>query len=539
MLTYLSFLLHPSAALPTGIRSEESVLFNPLCTLACCPTLTSLSISSTAYALQQFDVMLLGRLRGLQELTLRFPGPADETQRLSIFPLSRLTNLQRLVVQGVHPEPSEEAAAAAAAAVGPQGGLGGEAAAAAGGGDGGGGSSSNLHPILPKGLTSLVLEGHWDDDEDFAQLLLRDWASIFQPDNQLRELHILNYPDLEGRLLESMELGALSELTELRISLTANSEFDDCYSMALPASVTLLSKLQVLEVGTYDWQAATMQHCCRLRLPGDVRLLGELRELKVLGWVSLHAPKYGPRAGLCKLTKLCCCVSDRPLPDWMTASSCPLLQELQLDGVSFSDVDIQSVARLTQLTSLRLDAAIHHMEGYAVSWANMEVLGRRVPALHRLELINYTSEELLPIDLEPQRDLQPLLMPNLSALTQIKQLQLVCELDPGKDVPEQPSSSEFLQGLSKLTQLEQLQLEGYSTVTPVMVSILAQSLPQLQLLEMGLCKHPELVRAAAVEDGAEVSWEMLHSGFVEVQRLCSIVRPKLQVKVGYARQWLK
>ena len=119
----------PFASAACSTRAELSALTHPLCTLACCSTLTSLSISSTACELQQCDVMLLGRLRGLQELTLRFPGHADGTHRLSISPLSRLTNLQRLVVQGVHPTGSEEAAAAAA--IGPQGGPGGEPAAAA------------------------------------------------------------------------------------------------------------------------------------------------------------------------------------------------------------------------------------------------------------------------------------------------------------------------------------------------------------------------------------------------------------------------
>ena len=77
-----------------------------------------------------------------------------------------------------------------------------------------------------------------------------------------------------------------------------------------------------------------------------------------------------------------------------------------------------------------------------------------------------------------------------------------------------------------------------------MVCCLTQSLPQLQLLEVGLCKHPELVRAAVVGGGAdqgsgsEGSWAVVHPGFVEVPGLCSIINSKLQVKLGYAHQWL-
>ena len=151
----------------------------------------------------------------------------------------------------------------------------------------------------------------------------------------------------------------------------------------------------------------------------------------------------------------------------------------------------------------------------------------------RLELINPTSDLLL--NGRPG----PLAVPELSAFTQIKQLQLVCLMDPSKQLPEQPSISVFLRGLTKLAQLEQLQLEGYSTVISVMVCALV-TLPQLQLLELGLCKHPELLTAAGFGDRAKgTTWEMLHPGFVEVQQLCSIIRPKLQFKVGYARQWLE
>ena len=69
--------------------------------------------------------------------------------------------------------------------------------------------------------------------------------------------------------------------------------------------------------------------------------------------------------------------------------------------------------------------------------------------------------------------------------------------------------------------------------------LLVERLPQLQVLEVGLCKHSDLLTAAGVGDRAEVTWEMLHPGFVDMQPLCSIARPMLQVNLGYARQWLE
>ena len=70
-----------------------------------------------------------------------------------------------------------------------------------------------------------------------------------------------------------------------------------------------------------------------------------------------------------------------------------------------------------------------------------------------------------------------------------------------------------------------------------MVCCLAQSLPQLQLLEVGLCKHPDLQKEVITGEDA-ISWEEPHPRFKDVQQLCKLVKAKLQVKVGYARQWL-
>ena len=72
-----------------------------------------------------------------------------------------------------------------------------------------------------------------------------------------------------------------------------------------------------------------------------------------------------------------------------------------------------------------------------------------------------------------------------------------------------------------------------------MVCFLVERLHHLRLLQVGLCKHHELVSEANLEDEADVSWAVLHPGFVEVQELCRMMRPTLQLKVGFARQWLQ
>ena len=524
-------------------RTAMPPLTGPLCTLACCSTLTSLSLSSVDSKLGQCDFMLIGRLRGLQDLTLRFPGPSAENSRLCFSPITQLTNLQRLVVRGLSPvAPQPAAAAVGAAAVAGAAGAGAVAAAvgaaavvgaAAAGGDGG---SSSLRDALPSSLTSLVLEGHGcdDDDEEGSTVKgLQDWMSMLRPG--LQELQIVNYPDCRGYMWNHVKFGMLPQLRELRVLVAPNEDLTNCSRLALHSSVCLLTSLKVLEVGNFNWQLPTVQHC--FHLPGlEGGLLQELTGLKSVGWVCNTALERVPQEQPIPLEELRCYIGPEALPEWMTAASCPQLKRLLLETDRFSDAVLQSVAALTQVTFLRFDTAIACMDDNddIVSWASLGVVGRSLPVLQRLELVNVNEEQ----PAEEPWVVPPLAMPDLSTFTQIKQLQLVCEMHPEKDVPEQPSSSDFLQGLSKLTQLEQLQLEGYSTVTPAVVCCLGERLPQLQLLEVGLCQHPELLKAANVEDEADVSWPVVHPGFVEVQELCRIMRPSLQLKMGYARQWL-
>ena len=500
-----------------SIRPSPPSLTHPLCTLACCTSLASLSISSTAVKLSNDDMVQLGRLQGLRELTLRFASPTNE--RVCISPLSRLTNLQQLVVQGVIPTTPR------AAAVGGGGATGEAAAAAPNGGD--------LSLTFPRSLTSLVLEGHGRDGNANAQALLRQWMENVPAGNNLKELHMLNHPADDGCLLRGLDFSKLKQLCHFRVLMASPDAVSEWDKVALHACLLSLSHLEVIEVGTYCWELPIMLHWFFVD-EGLRSVLDPLVKLKKLGCVDLsYLGSRGPGAPIL-LEELSCYATDPVLPEWMTATSCPQLQRLRLEADWFSVHSMQSVARLAQLTSLQLSTALSHMtDNYVTAWDDLGVLGTSLPQLHRLELINPTLESSL------DRERDALAMPELSAFTQIKQLQLVCLMEPSEHLPEQSRSTDFLQGLSKLTQLEQLQLEGYSTITPAVVCCLAQSLPQLQLLEVGLCKHDELLTAAGVGGRAEVRWEVLHPGFVEVQDVCSIVRPKLQVKVGYGRQWLE
>ena len=316
--------------------------------------------------------------------------------------------------------------------------------------------------ILPISLTSLVLEGHeTDENEDhYQRLMLQDWVFNVQPGNRLRELRIFNYSDCNGTLLAELDLSELLELTELSVLLTPNEPFTSSFFMNMTASLNLLSKLQVLEVGTcnWGWGSSTMQVCFGVD-DGGVGLFSGLRELKRVGWVDLHSVAQAQNARLSQMEELCCHFRKRHLPDWMTARCLPRLQSLKLEGGHFYDDTVQSIAKLTQLTSLRMDTAMAHLSSVTVTWGSMDLLGRGLPGLQRLEVVNYA--------VAPQGgDVlggQPLAMPDLSAFTQMKQLQLVCVLNPEDGMPVQPSSKDFLGGLSVLTQLEQLQLEGYSS----------------------------------------------------------------------------
>ena len=495
-------------------------LVHPLCTLASCSTLTTLHVTVHGSKCTEEDIKLLGGLPGLKDLKLAFPGDNHDGGPVCISPLSQLTNLQRLVVQGVVPSAAQVPAAAAAAA----GGGGGGASA-------GHGSNSNSHGFLPISLISLEIQGGGWDDRDEATTTLKDWMNHIPCCNQLRELHVCGFGrEASWSLFHGVKLSILSVLKELHVLMEPASRIDLVKSVQLPLCLTSLSNLEVLEVSSSKSELLGAPYYF-VPEPGQLGFLKHLPKLRKLGWIHLERLEVPAAAQLIQLEELRC---SEALPAWLTASMCPQLQTLLVENGAFSG-NLQRLAGLSQLTALRLDRGVAHALGLIQGWPDMRVLGHGLQQLRRLELVNYVAYP--PAEAEVDEEAPELAVPDLSAFCQIKQLRLVCLMEPHTAIPEQPSSSDFLQGLSKLTQLEQLQLEGYSTFTPGMVCCLAQSLPQLQLLEVGLCKHPELEKD--VITGRDViSWEELHPGFKDVQQLCKLVKAKLQVKVGYARHWL-
>ena len=316
----------------------------------------------------------LGRLRGLRELTLRFP-PTDVNSRVCISPLSRLTNLQQLVVQGVIPTTPQAAAAAAGV-----GGAAGEAAAAAAGNTG-----SDLSLTFPRSLTSLVLEGHGRAGKDTAQPLLCQWMDNVPAGNNIKELHMLNYPSESGFLMAPLNISRLKQLRHFRI-LVAPSDpcavLAACDIMGLPASITSLSNLEVIEMGTYGWQLPTMPYYFLHVVPGLSSVLGSLVKLKKLGCIDVGDLDSG-HGGAILLDELSCYLAGEALPEWMTATSCPQLQRLRLEADCFPDHTIQSVARLTQLTALRLSTASSYVYLDIDTWGDLGVLGTSLPHLHQ------------------------------------------------------------------------------------------------------------------------------------------------------------
>ena len=504
-------------------RPRPLSLVHPLCTLACCSTLTAIHISTPGAKCTEEDISLLGRLRGLRDLTLAFQGNNANGSSVCIAALLQLTNLQSLVVQGVVPSSAAQVPAAAAAAAGEGG----------GGASGEHGSISNSCCFLPVSLTSLQIQGRGWEDRGEVTTTIKGWMNHIPSGNQLKEFQVRNFGlDASSSLFDGVDLGRLSVLKELHVLMERSPVgIDACGWVQLPLCLTSLSNLDVLEVSSSKPELPGQQ--CYLELvPGQFGLLNQLPKLRKLGGViNVQQLEVPAAAQLSHLEELC--FYGDP-PGWLTASMCPQLKTIMVEGHDFSGV-LQGLATFTQLTALRLDGGVAYARSQLDGWGDMRVLGRGLHQLRRLEVVNYVAAE--PQDDEDAEQLPWLAVPDLSAFTEIKQLQLVCLMDPDNNVPEQPSSSDFLQGLSKLTQLEQLQLEGYSTFTPGMVCCLAQSLPQLQLLEVGLCKHPDMGKEV-IRDKDVISWEELHPGFEDVQQLCKLVKPKLLVKVGYARQWL-
>jgi hypothetical protein len=325
----------------------------------------------------------------------------------------------------------------------------------------------------------------------------------------------------------------LSSLRELSFLRYPSPEVSHMELVQLPHSLSKVATLEVLSVGTTaEVKMPWHQHYGEMRTLRA--LLGSGCKLRELSKVRPCALDEAAVRGLRHLTKLGLWAIYDDLPAWLTAVNCPDLRHLVLEMAYASAEDVQQIATLTQLTHLRLDvgelSASPDVEQY---WASLDPLARSLSKLVRLEIVTWGLETSLQVTLG---------LPDLAAFSRIRELQVIRVMDPSSGpLPAQPSSSELLQGLSKLTQLEQLQLEGYSTLSPGLVLGLVAALPALSCFQIGLCKHPQLLAKEYNEREGDQQeddrWGEVHPGFSDVAVLCRQLRPKLQVEVGFARQW--
>ena len=462
--------------------------------MACCTSLTSISISSCSGTLESADIVVLGQLRSLKALTLRFPLVVQDNrlvQTLTLSPLSSLTNLQQLVVSGLVPE----------------------AQGAAGG------------HCLPAALTSLTLEGNPASPVN----LLERWLDHAAEGNVLQQLDLWGSAYLPAR---RTPLGALPRLRVLTFHLPPRAGPCEGSWVNIPSSVAELHELEVLWISTgpknkYPWP----QH--GLRLPPAVVpfVFRSCAHLRKVGGIMLDGVVG---ANLEHLQELYACIEE---PFAVSSAAYPQLQRLVLELHSgLCEATVEQLGSFTQLTSLRLDTGVATLnrDNMFLPWADLEPLAGSLPVLRELELFNATGEGANVEDVANR-----MVIPSgLSSFTQIKQLRLVCVMDPAVPVPAQFSSDEFYQGLSRLTQLEQLQLEGYSSITSNMLMVLVAVMPQLQMLEVGLCKHPGVPASSTLAAAGDEGWRVLYPGFLDLEQAARRLRPKLLVKVGFARQWL-
>jgi hypothetical protein len=449
--------------------------------------MADLPTGTLAVTLPDQDMLIISRLQTLRQLKLSCPKYNDDMATcLDVAPLSKLSRLEQLTVEGFIPRNQ---------------------------------GSGGLAVQLPASLTFMCCASAAPAD----LYILEGWASSILAATTLRKLQLV-----DGDL--AVELKDISCLQSLTAIICSYSSVEDvhyvCYH-PLPVSITSLSKLEVLRIEDKDpcypwrqnyWIADSLievsAHCPNLCEMGPVAddgvrptteavMRGAM--MQQLTYSSCHAVRSNELLG---------CIPAVPLAN---------LQYLHVSDEAVSRDLVQCICGATQLTQLRLDTAHMSAIGRAVpmAWSGLNPIGRALPKLQRLELAN-------PYEMTASAPYFRVVMPELSAFTQIKQLQLVVGMDAKQPCPEQPSTLELLQGLSQLTQLEHLELLGYSTLTPALVGMLVAQLPKLRVLEVGRCKHPQLVIEGEAAEGA--------GEFAEVLKMCQCVKPQL-LTVNFAQQW--
>jgi hypothetical protein len=521
--------------------------------LSRCTSITSITLTQPIVEGSTLDATCLATLPGLTALTLKMERPlyvepcecssAYGTARLT--PLTSMTHLCQLMVQGLVP----------AAADGLQ------------------------TAFLPASLTKLTLEtehGAWNDPRVGGSAMVQAWLVACGPLQGLQQLHITGL-ELGCKTSQSssswqqdfsqLDFSRLSGLRELRFMLQRGRrdslEWIEC---PLPTSLSQLSNLEVLELAIpqsrYPFHGPYLDvDYSELSSPPAQFILANCPKLRRLGHVQLgpicsdlvDAPFEGRLPHLSRLQLKV----YFEMPEMINPSCCPSLHHLVVECPCVDSDMVRCLAQLTTLTCLQLNTGSDQYKGdcsMQEGWCGLEALGRSLLLLQRLELIGcFGQNESRP------NEYFPLLMPNLSAFTQLKQLQLACALNPHKPLPTQPSPAEFLAGLSVLTQLEQLEVLGYSSVTPELMTDLVTCLPGLRVLEVGLCRHPSLVKKQQARGAGELvegeeDWEAwvgfsglsydgellpVHQGFDQASEKCQGLKPGLRVQVGYTPQWLR
>jgi hypothetical protein len=436
------------------VCSDPVNLGHALSTLGLCTTLKSLSISISGpqATLLEPDITPLSQLHSLEQLSIivALPGPQPLLRPVALSPLHSLAQLKQLTVQGLVP----------AAELGP-----------------------DLLPLvdrLPPSLVSITLQHVQQGPFSLpGGGIVALWSPTLRAATQLQQLHLVNPADVELACNGLQQLQHLREL-HLRYPSTTNAKFYGLHD--LPESVAELTNLEVLRISTdgadYPWE----QHWCSGLCVGHMLLsLPKLRELGAMLDFPSHWEEMA-NVELRQLTRLTMDI-DEELPSWLVEGGCPQLQHLQLSAACITQSILQGAAELNQLTCLRLDTGWSSAVGNGSSqgWCELSCLGAALPKLQRLELVNCYSYA--------DGKGAVLVVPGLSCLRQVRELQLVCAMDPSRPPLQQPSGEELLHRLSELTQLTQLELLGFSAVTSGVVRLLVEGLPRVGEVRVGGCRH--------------------------------------------------
>ena len=373
-----------------------------------------------------------------------------------------------------------------------------------------------------------MIEGGRQLDKEAAQEIIQLWLPQTVGCSNLQQLQLINL--CSGDWDWDFDFGRTAHLKELRLDDPADRGDLFGFGISLPASITKLTDLEVLWLGTlgsshlsdyYFWDMLysdsdllmdVLEQCPRLRQLGPV--MG--------GWGNSCVPQPSEHLS---------CLALGMAPPWVDHIRCPALLNLTIDPTCgrVSEELLQQLAQLTSLTSLQLNTAFAYVEMNSAhspdaGWAPLGDLAAGLCNLKRLELVNHFEEPPTP-----QQTFPPLTMPRLPAFTQLKQLQLACAVNHDHPLPEQLTAADLLRGLTGLTQLEQLELIGYVAVTPAVVCALIERLPKLLVLEVRRCEHPEVQVAPA--DGAQGLGAAGLAYYKNVQELYSQLRPKLRFEL--------